>query len=302
MQYFSNCYSSFNSKDEDNFYRVYSQLFRTLDKEEEMEEEVGEEHSSLPDFGDADSTPDDVFKFYGSWQYFSTSKKFSYADKYNPSQAPNRRVKRLIETENKKERQVERKEFNDTVIRLIEYVQKRDPRYQKFKMAEHREKEAKRQKEEDERNKKRAEEQEKLRKYREEIAQRYAQEEEEALANGDIEEVMVEEFRCEVCKKIFKNSNQMDNHLQSKKHKDNYAKFKESVQLDDETEQVIKEEEEKKQSEIDEEQRRAREENLKEIESMQKKKTRKAKKNESEEEEIKGEEEKTVFKEDEEEE
>jgi DnaJ homolog subfamily A member 5 len=96
-------------------------------------------------------------------------------------------------------------------------------------MAEHREKEAKRQKEEDERNKKRAEEQEKLRKYREEIAQRYAQEEEEALANGDIEEVMVEEFRCEVCKKIFKNSNQMDNHLQSKKHKDNYAKFKESV-------------------------------------------------------------------------
>jgi len=66
MQYFSNtCYSGFSSKAEDNFYRVYSQLFRTLDKEEEMEEEVGEEHNPLPDFGDADSTPEDVFKFYG---------------------------------------------------------------------------------------------------------------------------------------------------------------------------------------------------------------------------------------------
>jgi hypothetical protein len=28
----------------------------------------------------------------------------------------------------------------------------------------------------------------------------------------------------------------MDNHLQSKKHKDNYAKFKETVALDEETE------------------------------------------------------------------
>ncbi len=145
MQYFSNtCYSGFSSKAEDNFYRVYSQLFRTLDKEEEMEEEVGEEHNPLPDFGDTDSTPEDVFKFYGQWQYFSTSKKFSYADKYNPSTAPNRRIKRLIETENKKERAVERKEFNDTVIKLLEYVQKRDPRYQKYKLAEQREKEAKR--------------------------------------------------------------------------------------------------------------------------------------------------------------
>lgn len=55
-------------------------------------------------FGDQDSTAEEVFKFYTHWQYFSTLKKFSYADKYNPNQAPNRRVKRIIETENKKER------------------------------------------------------------------------------------------------------------------------------------------------------------------------------------------------------
>lgn len=45
MQYFSNtCHSGFDKRKEDNFYRVYGDLFRQLDKEEEMEENVGEEH------------------------------------------------------------------------------------------------------------------------------------------------------------------------------------------------------------------------------------------------------------------
>jgi len=42
-------------------------------------------------------------------------------------------VKRIIERENNKERNKERKEFNDLVLQLVEYVKKRDPRYQKFK-------------------------------------------------------------------------------------------------------------------------------------------------------------------------
>lgn len=57
MPYFSNsCYSGFDSRKEDNFYRVYSDLFRQLDKEEELEEILGDEHYELPDFGDVDST------------------------------------------------------------------------------------------------------------------------------------------------------------------------------------------------------------------------------------------------------
>lgn len=171
MKYFSaGCYSGFDPRKEDNFYRVFGDLFRTMDREEELEEEVGEKHFAMPDFGDADSTAEQVFKFYAEWVHFSTLKLFTYADKYNPNQAENRRIKRLIDNENKKERQAEKKEFNDTVIKLIEYIQKRDQRYQKFKMQEAREKEAKKQKELDEREKKRQEEQEKLRKYREEIA------------------------------------------------------------------------------------------------------------------------------------
>ena len=56
----------------------------------------------------------------------------------------------------------------------------------------------------------------------------------------------MEEYRCEVCKKVFKNEKVMENHVQSKKHKDNYARFRETVQLDEETEGLVKEEEEKK--------------------------------------------------------
>ena len=68
MQYFTNnCHSGFSSKQADNFYSVYLKLFRTLDKEEEMEEEMGEEHYSMPDFGDEMSSAEEVFKFYERW-------------------------------------------------------------------------------------------------------------------------------------------------------------------------------------------------------------------------------------------
>ena len=60
------------------------------------------------------------------------------------------------------------------------------------------------------------------------------------MARGDYEEVLVHEFHCNICKKTFKNEKQLQNHLQSKKHKDNFAKFKDDVQLDDETENSLK--------------------------------------------------------------
>ena len=71
MQYFSpSCHSGFDPKADDNFYRVYGQLFRTLDKEEEMEENVGDEHEFLADFGDQDSIAEEVFRFYSQWKFF----------------------------------------------------------------------------------------------------------------------------------------------------------------------------------------------------------------------------------------
>ena len=72
--YFSSaCYSGFDLRKDRNFYKVYGDLFAKLDKEEEMEEQVGEEHYSA-EFGDSDSTAEEVFRFYAHWKNFSTKK------------------------------------------------------------------------------------------------------------------------------------------------------------------------------------------------------------------------------------
>lgn len=54
---------------------------------------------------------EEVFDFYDYWANFSSIKPFAYADVYDSREAPNRRVKRLIEIENNKERKRERQEF-----------------------------------------------------------------------------------------------------------------------------------------------------------------------------------------------
>ncbi len=46
------------------------------------------------------------------------------------------------------------------------------------------------------------------------------------MARGDVEEVFIEEFRCDLCKKTFKSEQKMSEHLQSKKHKDIAGKLK----------------------------------------------------------------------------
>jgi DnaJ family protein A protein 5 len=148
-------------------------LFRQLDKEEEMEEEVGVKHYQAPPFGLHFACAEDVFAFYDHWKHFTTCKQFSYADLYNPKDAPNRRVKRIIEIENKKERQKERNKFNDMVRELIDKLREKDPRYKKYILIQQQEKEEKRRKLEEEKAAKRAVEAERLRQYREERAEFY---------------------------------------------------------------------------------------------------------------------------------
>lgn len=83
------------------------------------------------------------------------------------------------------------------------------------------------------------EKEEELRLYREERARQYAKAEEDAIARGDYEEVFVEEWKCDICKKIFKKEAQLINHLGSKKHKQAEAKLRKEVGLDDATELLI---------------------------------------------------------------
>jgi DnaJ family protein A protein 5 len=87
-----------------------------LDREEEAAaREDGENYSPLPSFGDSKNSQTDVRHFYSGWLGFSTMKSFSWKDQWRYSEAPDRRIKRAMEKDNKKLRDAARREFNDTV-------------------------------------------------------------------------------------------------------------------------------------------------------------------------------------------
>jgi DnaJ family protein A protein 5 len=63
----NSCHRGFDHKLEDNFFKVYDKLFRQLDREEELEEQVGTKHQSYPVFGDYNASAEEVFAFYENW-------------------------------------------------------------------------------------------------------------------------------------------------------------------------------------------------------------------------------------------
>jgi hypothetical protein len=66
-------YDGFDAQNSKNFFKVYGDLFRELDKEEELEEMEGTNHE-VPLFGNVMSAKEEVFAFYEYWQHFSTLK------------------------------------------------------------------------------------------------------------------------------------------------------------------------------------------------------------------------------------
>ena len=112
---------------EQGFYAVYRNLFEKLAQEEaeavandRYEESTGAQ-TYFPSFGCSttaydDNSDSDVKQFYNAWLTFSSQKSFSWCDKFRLSEAPDRRVRRAMEKENKKFRDAARKEFNDTVL------------------------------------------------------------------------------------------------------------------------------------------------------------------------------------------
>ena len=125
----SSCYSGFDG--EEGFFAVYGNLF------EEIYEIDGRDISSdkqnpFVSFGCESSDQVEVFQFYTQWANFVTQLSFSWEDEYNTLEAPNRQVKRAMEKENKKRRDVGRKKYMDTIRALVDYVRKRDIRYIRF--------------------------------------------------------------------------------------------------------------------------------------------------------------------------
>ena len=208
------------TKSDTGFCTVLGRTFDTLNREEELAcEWKGLEPITYPSFGHADDPYDDVVRpFYAAWTGFATQKSFSWKDVYRYSEAPDRRVRRMMEKENKYLREEGIREFNDAVRSLVAFVKKRDPRFKHNIQSE-------------------AERQKVLRDTaiaqaaRSRAANQVMQEQQgtmpEWMMSGEsyqsedsdeIEEVAQEQFECVVCRKSFKSEKQYESHEKSRKH------------------------------------------------------------------------------------
>lgn len=182
--------------------------------------EVGDT-PDYPTFGSsADSYEHTVKTFYSAWTSFSTCKTFAWKDKYRLVEAPDRRIRRAMERENKKIREEAIREFNDAIRFLVTFVRKRDPRYLPNTQTAAERQESLRSAAAAQAARSRAANKEKL---SEAFVPDWAQARDEGDAAGHFssseeEESEVEEIECVVCNKTFKSEKSFEAHERSKKH------------------------------------------------------------------------------------
>lgn len=181
----------------------------------------GQPVPQYPPFGSADDDHESTARpFYNAWSGFSTKKSFSWKDKYRLSEAPDRRIRRLMEKENRKFRDDAIRDFNDAVRSLVAFVKKRDPRYIASSQSEAERQKALRDSVAAQAARSRAANQEKLANYTEPdwIKSRELDEDHLSEFSMSEEESEVEQIECVVCNKSFKSEKQFQAHEKSKKH------------------------------------------------------------------------------------
>ena len=119
-------------------FTTVDEFFNGLAKEEEAASAwSGLETIQYPPFGKLDDSHADVVRpFYAMWSGFATAKSYSWKDVYRYSEAPDRKVRRMMEKENKRFRDDAIREFNDAVRSLVAFIRKRDPRAKPNKQSE----------------------------------------------------------------------------------------------------------------------------------------------------------------------
>ncbi|KAJ5472445.1 hypothetical protein N7530_006446 [Penicillium desertorum] len=170
-----------------------------------------------PSFGSAGDNFETVVRpFYAAWTGFSTQKSFAWKDAHRYSEAPDRRVRRMMEKENRRLREEGIREFNDAVRSLVAFVKKRDPRYKINAQSEAQRQETLRKSVAAQAARSRAVNQAKMRDH---VVPDWAQSEQPVADDEDrSEESEVESFECVACHKYFKSQKQFEAHERSKKH------------------------------------------------------------------------------------
>lgn len=235
------------------FFRVYGDIFQKL-----FQQEIAYAHSmgtdpvpEAPLFGNLKSPYAQVSAFYNYWLGFSTVKDFTWVDEFRVSAGPNRKTRRLMEEENKKLRKKAKREYNETVRQLAEFVKKRDKRVLERQLQRKKEEEAKAAQAKLRREKLEKEKLARARQYEEQEWARVDEGEEvEEVWNRGSHDGWYDhdvkgkkgsesgqpggnpELYCIVCSKKFKSDKQWKNHEQSKKHRDRVMELKDMFEED----------------------------------------------------------------------
>ncbi|KIY02785.1 uncharacterized protein Z520_01250 [Fonsecaea multimorphosa CBS 102226] len=205
------------------FYGGLNDFFKQLAKEEDIAcQWENEEPMDYPDFGLKDEDYDDVVRpFYAAWNGFATKKSFSWKDQYRLADAPDRRIRRLMEKENKKIRDEAVQEYNEAVRSLVAFVRKRDPRVQNNQKSEAERQRALREATAAQAARSRAAQQAKFESTGAEAIAEWAKSRSKDEYEGGFSsesELEEHEYDCVVCDKTFKSEAQFKAHEKSKKH------------------------------------------------------------------------------------
>lgn len=241
MKYFSaSVYCGFGD-DAQGFYAVYANVFEIITKEDA--EFADGQDLEVPEFGTSTSDYEEVVQpFYAHWQSYSTLKSYVWLEKYDLREAPNRRVQRLMEKDNKKIRDAVKKERNEEVRALVKFVRKRDKRVKAY-LELLKEKDEERQRITKQKRLEALREREKMfEAYKEESWASLSGLEEDLVQmnvhlnsefgrDNDINESQsdeeeVQQYYCVACDKAFKTEKALVNHEKSRKHKDKVAAIK----------------------------------------------------------------------------
>lgn len=170
-----------------------------------------------PVFGSRNDDFETVVRpFYAAWSGFSTCKSFAWKDTYRLSEAPDRRVRRMMEKENRRLREEGIRGFNDAVRSLVAFVKKRDPRYKANAQNDAQRQETLRQSAAAQAARSRAQNQAKMGDY---VLPEWARSEEPGIdEDEESSESEIENFECVACNKQFKSQKQFEAHERSKKH------------------------------------------------------------------------------------
>jgi len=201
----------------DGFFGFLRDTFDKLAREEQLAAEWSDaEVPEYPPFGHKDDTHEDVVRdFYNGWSSFSTTKSFAWKDTYRYSDATDRRMRRIMEKENKRLRDEGIREFNDAVRTLVAFARKRDPRYTPNTQTDEERQKAMREAAKAQAARQRAANAAKL---TEDVPEWTKSRDPEELEESEEEEEEQEEFECVACHKTFKSERQFEAHEKSKKH------------------------------------------------------------------------------------